>query len=219
MHFSKLASLTYKSRSVEFAPSACPVHCLLHAQSCYRHCRAQYLSSPQKGALCPLSCHSSLPPPPSFQSWWPLTSLLSLWIFLSWICHVLLLFSHSVVSVSAIPRTAAHQASLSITISRSLLKLMSIDSVILSNHLILCCPLLHLLSISSIIKVFSNELDLHVTWPKYYSFSISPFNEYSGLISFRMDWFDILAVQGTLKSLLQHHSSKADEAWSLRAFV
>ena len=91
------------------------------------------------------------------------TSLLSLWIFLSWICHMLLLFTHSVVSESATARTAARHAYLSITISPSLLKLLSIDSVILSNHLILCCPLLHLLSISSIIKVFSNELYLHVT--------------------------------------------------------
>ena len=109
------------------------------------------------------------------------------------------------------PWTAAHQASLSITNSWSLLKLMSIESVMPSNHLILCCPLLLLPSILSSIRVFSSESVLHIRWPKYWSFSfnISPSNEHSGLISFRMDWLDLLAVQGTLKSLLQHHSSKA----------
>ena len=107
--------------------------------------------------------------------------------------------------------TSACQASLSITNSQSLLKLMSIESVMPSNHLILCCPLLLLLSIFPSIRVFSSELILHIRWLKYWSFrfSISPFNEYSGLTSFRMDWFDLLAVQGTLKSLLQNHSSKA----------
>ena len=107
--------------------------------------------------------------------------------------------------------TAVHQASLSITNSWSLLKLMSIVSVMPSNHLILCHPLLLLPSIFPSIRVFSNESVLHIRWPKYwsFSFSISPSNEYSGLISFRMDWLDLLAVQGTLKSLLQHHSSKA----------
>jgi len=105
------------------------------------------------------------------------------------------------------PWTAAHQASLSITISCSLLKFVSIES---SNHLILCCPLLLLPSIFPSIRVFSNESVLHIRWPKYwsFSFSISPSNEYPGLISFGMDWLDLLAVQGTLKSLLQHHSSK-----------
>ena len=103
--------------------------------------------------------------------------------------------------------TIAHQASLSFTISWSLLKLMSIESVMPSNHLILCCPLLLLPSIFPSITVFPNESALHIRWPKYWSFSssISPSNEYSGLISFRMDWFDLFAVQGTLKSLLQHH--------------
>ena len=107
--------------------------------------------------------------------------------------------------------TAAYQASLSITNSRSLLKLMSIKLVMPSNHLILCCPLLLLPSFFPSIGVFSNESTLHIRWPKYWSFSssISPSNEYPGLISFRMDWLDLLAVQGTLKSLLQHHSSKA----------
>ena len=106
--------------------------------------------------------------------------------------------------------TAACQASLSITNSCSLLKLMSIMSVMPSNHLTLCCPLLLLPSIFPIIKVFSNET-VHIRWPKYwsFSFSISTSNDYSGLISFRMDWLDLLPVQGTLKSLLQHHSSKA----------
>ena len=107
--------------------------------------------------------------------------------------------------------TAAHQPSLSITNSRSLLKLMSIELVMPSNHLILCCPLLLPPSFFPSNRVFSNESVLHIRWPKYWSFSlsISPSNEYSGLISSRMDWLDLLAVQGTLKSLLQHHSSKA----------
>ena len=107
--------------------------------------------------------------------------------------------------------TAACQAFLSITNSWSLLKLMSIELVIPSNHLILCCPLLFLPSVFPSIRVFSNESVLRIRWPKYwsFSFSINPSNEYSGLISFRMDWLDLLAVQGTLKSLLQHHSSKA----------
>ena len=106
---------------------------------------------------------------------------------------------------------AAPQASLSFTISRNLLKLMTIESVMPSNHLILCCPLLLLPSIFPSIRVFSDESALCIRGPKYwsFSFSISPSNEYSGLISFRIDWFDLLAVQGTLKSLLQHHSSKA----------
>ena len=108
------------------------------------------------------------------------------------------------------PWTAAHQASLFNTNSQSLLKLMSIESVMPSNHLILCHPLL-LPSIFPSIRVFSSELVLYIRWPKYwsFSFSISPSNEHPGLISFRMDWFDLLAVQGTLKCLLQHHSSKA----------
>ena len=109
----------------------------------------------------------------------------------------------------ATPWTAECQASLSITNSPSLLKLMSIESVMPCSHLILCRPLLLLPSIFPSIRVFSNELVLHIRWPKYwsFSFSISPSTEYSGLISFRIDWLDLLAVQGTLKSLLQHHSS------------
>ena len=120
-------------------------------------------------------------------------------------------FSRSVVSDSATPWNAAHQASLSITNSYSLSKLMSIESVMPSNHLILCRPLLLPPSIFPSIRVFSDELVLRIRWPKYWSFNfnISPSNEYSGLISFRMDWLDLLAVQGTLKSLLPHHSSKA----------
>ena len=114
-------------------------------------------------------------------------------------------------SDSVTPWAAVHQASLSFTISWSLLKLMFLESVMPSNHLILCHPLLLLPSIFPSIRVFSSELALHIRWPKYwsFSFSISASNEYSGLISFRIDWFDLLAVQGTLKSLLQHHSSKA----------
>ena len=117
------------------------------------------------------------------------------------------LLSH--VWLFATPWTAARQPSPSIINSQSLLKLMSIESVMPSNHLILCCPLL-LASIFSSIGVFSNESVLHFRWPKYwnFSFSISPSNEYSGLISFRIDWFHLLAVQGTLISPLQHHSSK-----------
>ena len=109
------------------------------------------------------------------------------------------------------PRTTACQASLSITNSWNLLKLMSIESVKPTNHLILCRPLLLLHSIFPSIKVFPNESILCIRWPKYWSlsFNVSPSNEYSGLISFRIDWFDLLAVQGTLKSLHQHHSSKA----------
>ena len=116
------------------------------------------------------------------------------------------LLSH--VQLFAIPWTAAHQASLSITNSWILLKLMSIESVMPSNHLILCHPLLLPPSIVPSIRVFSNESVLSIRWPKYwsFSFSISPSNEYSGLISFRMDFLGLLAVQGTLKSLLQHHS-------------
>ena len=117
-------------------------------------------------------------------------------------------FSHSVVFDSATPWTAACQASLSITNSQSLLKFMSITLVMPSNHLIVCHPLLLPPAIFPSIRVFSNESVLCIRWPKYwsFSFSISPSNEYSGLISFRMDWLDLLAVQGTLKSLLQHHS-------------
>ena len=124
---------------------------------------------------------------------------------------VVQLLSH--VRLFATPWTAAHQASLSLSfpvlpISQSLLKLMSNESVMPSNYLILCCPLLLLPSIFPSIRVFSKESVLHIRWPKYgsFSFSINPSDEYSGLISFRMDWLDLLAVQGTLKSLLQHHS-------------
>ena len=115
------------------------------------------------------------------------------------------------VQLFATPWTTARQGSLSITNSRRLLKLMSIESVMPSNHLILCCSLLILPSIFPSIRVFSSGSVLHIRQPKYWSFSFSirPSNEYSGLISFRMDWLDVLAVQGTLKSLLQNHSSKA----------
>ena len=131
-----------------------------------------------------------------------------------------LFFKYSVQLLSGVwlfvtPWTAARQTSLSITNPRSLLKLMSVESVMPSNHLILCHPLLLSPSIFSSIRVFSNESVLPMKWPKHwsFSFSISPSNEYSGLISFKIDWLDILAVQETLKSLLQHHSSKALILW------
>ena len=142
---------------------------------------------------------------------------------------VLFRFSISFSSVQLLSRiqlfetswTAAHQASLSITNSWNSPKPMSIESVMPSNHLILCRPLLLLPSIFPSIRVFSNESVLHISWPKYWSFNfnISPSNEYSGLISFRMDWLDLLAVQGTLRSLLQHHSSKASILSCLPFFI
>ena len=128
--------------------------------------------------------------------------------------------SLSSVPLFATPWITAGQTSLSITNSRSLLKLMSIESVMPSNHLILCRPLLLLPSIFPSIRVFSSDSVLHIRWPKHWSFSfiVSPSNEYSGLISFRIDWLDLFAVQGTLKSLLQHHGSKASILWC-SAFV
>ena len=132
----------------------------------------------------------------TYKSWWYQFSSLQ------WLSRVWLF---------ATPWTAAHQASLSITSSRSWLKLLSVESEMSSNHLILCHPLLLLPSTFPSIRVFSNKSVLLIRWPKYwsFSFSISPSNEYSGLVFFRMDWLDILAVQGTLKSLFQHPSSKA----------
>ena len=129
--------------------------------------------------------------------------------------------SLSRVRLFATPWITAHQASLSITNSWSSLKLMSIESVMPSSHLILCHPLLLLPPIPPSIRVFSNESALHIRWPKYWSFSfgISPSSEHPGLISFRMDWLDLLAVQGTLKSLLQHHSSKASILWCSTFFT
>ena len=138
-------------------------------------------------------------------------------------------FSQSISSVQSLSRvqlfaspwTPAHQASLSITNSRSLHKLLSIELVMPSNHLILCVPFLLLPSIFPSIKVFSNESTVHMRWPKYWSFSfnISPSNEHPGFISFRMDWLYLLAVQGTLKSLLQHHSLKASIFWHSAFFT
>ena len=129
---------------------------------------------------------------------------------------MLLLSSRSVKSDSETPWTAALQPSLSFTISWSLLKLMSIELVKLFNHLILYCPLL-----LPSIRVFSNDSALHIRWPKYWSFifSISPYSEYSRLISFRIDWLDLLAIQGTLKTLLEHHSSKAPVVWHSAFFM
>ena len=129
--------------------------------------------------------------------------------------------SPSCVRLFVTPWIAARQAFLSITNSHSLLKLMSIESVMPSNHLILCHPLLLLPSNPPSIRVFSSESNLHMRWPKYwsFSFSISPSNEHPGLISFRMDWLDLFAVKGTLKSLLQHHSSKASIFWPSALFT
>ena len=129
--------------------------------------------------------------------------------------------SLSHVQLFVTPWTVAHQASLSITNFQNLLKLMSLYLVMPFNHLILCCPLLLSPSIFPSIRVFSNESVLHIKWPKYWSFifSISPSNEYSGLISFRMDWLDLLAFQETLKRLLQHHSSKASILWCSAFFI
>ena len=117
--------------------------------------------------------------------------------------------SLSLVWLFLIPWTTARQAPLSSTVSWSLLRFMSIESIMVSNHLILCCLLLLLPSVFLSIRVFSKESTLHIRWPKYwsFSFSISPFNEYSGLISFRIEWLDLPAVQGTLKSILPHHNS------------
>ena len=130
-------------------------------------------------------------------------------------------FSPSVVSIFVTPWTAARQASMPITSSQSLLKLMSIKSVMPSSHLILFHPLLPLPLIFPSIRVFSNESVLGIRWSKYchFSFSISPSNEYLRLISFRIDWFDLLEVQGTLKSLLQHHSSKASILWCSAFYI
>ena len=143
--------------------------------------------------------------------------VLSFWLCHIWYTVVVQWLSH--VQLFVTPWTEACQASQSFTIYGSLLKLMSIESVMPSNHLILCHPLLFLPSIFPSIRVFSNELALRNRWSKYwsFSFSISTSNEYSGLISFRIDWFDLLAVQGTLKSLLQHHNMKAAilQCWAL----
>ena len=129
--------------------------------------------------------------------------------------------SLSHIRLFATPRTAARQASLSITNSWSSRRLTSIESVMPSSHLILCCPLLLLPPIPPSIRVFSNESTLHMRWPKYwsFSFSISPSNDHPGLISFRMDWLNLLAVQGTLKSHLQHHSSKASILWCSAFYI
>ena len=127
--------------------------------------------------------------------------------------------SLSCVQLFVTPWTVACQASLSFTISQSLLKLTSIKSVMPSSHFTLCCPFLLLPSISPSIRVFSNISSLCMMWPKYWSFSISPSNEYSGLISFRIEWFDLLAVQGIFKSLLQHHSLKASILYKLDVHI
>ena len=150
-------------------------------------------------------------------------------LLICYLLHVLLFptdsfwisqFSCSLVSDSLQPHGLQRaRPPLSITNSQSLIKLMSIALLMPSNHLILCHPLLFLPSVLSSIRVFSSESVLHIRWPKYWTFSISPSNEYSGLISFTMDWLDLLAVQGTLKSLLQHHSSKASVLWLWAFFI
>ena len=144
----------------------------------------------------------------NYFSCFPLEILKNLfWVQFSSVAQTCLTLCH--------PMDCSIPASLSITNTRSLLSLMSIESMMPSSHLILCCPCLHLPSIFPSNRVFSNESVLHIKWPKYwsFSFSISHSNEYSGLISFKIDWFDLLAVQGILKSLLQHHSSKASTFW------
>ena len=144
--------------------------------------------------------------------WWPIGLGAQSFVVVQLLSHVWLF---------ATPWTAACQASLSFTISWNMLKLMSFESVMPSNHLIFCCPFLLLLSIFPSIRGFSNESALCIRWPKIwsFSFSISPSNEYSGLISFRFDCFDLLAVQTTLKSLLQHHSLKASILWRSAFFI
>ena len=135
------------------------------------------------------------------------------------IIYLMLFTLQSCVQLFVTPLTAVHQASLPFTIYWSLLKLMSVESAMPSNHLILCHPLLLPPSVFPSIRIFSKELALHIRWPRYWSFSISPSSESSGLISFRIDWFDLLAVQGTIKSLLQHHSLKASILWCSTFFM
>ena len=150
----------------------------------------------------------------------PLPKPLDLRRFIAPPPQLLLLFSRCHLQLFATPWTAAGQASLSLTISQSWLKLMSIVALMSSNHLIFCRPLLRLPSIFPSIRVFSSDLALHIRWLKYWSFfSISPPSAYSGLISFRIDWFGLLAVQGTLKSLLQHHNLKASVLWHSAFFM
>ena len=136
--------------------------------------------------------------------WWPIGLGAQSFVVVQLLSHVWLF---------ATPWTAACQASLSFTISWNMLKLMSFESVMPSNHLIFCCPFLLLPSMFPIIKVFSSKLALYIRWPQYWSFSISPSNEYSGFISLRIDWFDLLTVQGTLKSLLQPHPCEGLYPW------
>ena len=137
------------------------------------------------------------------------------------LAFIIVVHSRSWIQLFATPWTIACQASLSFTSSWNLLRFLSIESVMPSNHLILCRPLLFLPLIFPNIRVFSNELALHIRWPKYWSFSFSdrPSNEQSGLISFRIDWLDLLAVQGTLKNLLQHHNLKASILWASALFM
>ena len=155
-----------------------------------------------------------------FQSLYFLLGLISCHIQLEWV-NLSSVQSLHCVQLFATPWTTAHQASLSITNSQSLLKLMAIETVMSSNHVILCCPLLLLPSIFPSIKVFSNESVLRIRWPKYwsFSFSISPSKDYSGLISLRIDWIDLFAIQGTINCVLQYHSSKASILLSSPSFI
>ena len=161
----------------------------------------------------------------SYFHWTSHSLMYKTWIIPTWknycLWHISSVQSLSRVWLLATPWIAACQASLSITNSQSSLKLVSIESVMPSSHLILCCPLLLLPQIPPSIRVFSNESTLRMRWPKYrsFSFSIIPSKEHPGLISFRMDWLGLLAVQGTLKSLLQHHTSKASILWCSAFFT
>ena len=199
--------------------AAARVYILLASSGHQQHMISPYQSQPGKGYgwQDATLMDQSAPIPPKSRSLLPVIDNFYLhdWATeLNWTEHPIPKRFNSVQLLSCIqllvtPWTAAHQTSLFITNSKYLLKLMSIKSVMPSNHLILCCHLLLLPSLFPSIRVFSDESGFHIRWPKYWSFSISPSSECSGLISFRMDWFDLLAVQGTLKSLLQHHSSKA----------
>ena len=190
--------------------SICTFCCLGHFNSSFQIIETHLKQLPSVY----FSVNSALPSSHTTVAEPALSTFLCVFCCLSLLYNFCFLFcsvqSLSHVRLFATPWTAACQASLSITTSQSLLKLISIESVMPSNHLILCCPLLLLPSVFPSIRVFSNKSGLHIRWSKYWSFSvtISPSNEHSGLISFKMDWLDLLVAQGTLKSLLQHRSSK-----------
>ena len=222
--FSVLIDIVVESYLTLLGPTR--LLCRFPRQRCWSR-----LSFPSPGDLPDLGIEPMSLQSPALENSLPLCHLEAHWLtWIQWIGHYHI-YSVQFSSVQssrvwllaaplcAAGRPAARQASLSITNSRSLLKLTSIELVMPSNHLVLCRPLLLLPSVFPSIRVFSSESALSIRWPKYWSFSftISPFNEHPGLISFRMDWLDLLAVQGTLKSLIQHHSSKASILW-LSAF-